>query len=79
MSEASDDNIIARCPECKRITFIAANIPVVMDKDMFKEVGELIKAGCSIEHITTEDFRKQAFRHSKGCSVRLENKRGRHG
>lgn len=59
----TDDNVVARKPCCNRVVFVAANLPEVMDREMYKEIGKLVKAGCTIEHMSTEDVRKAKF----GC------------
>ena len=62
-SKEPDDNVVVRCPNCKRVVVVAANIPIVMDTKMHKEIGALVQAGQVVEHITTEAVRKEKF----GC------------
>lgn len=64
-----EDAIIARCDVCKRVVFATVNIPRVMDTEMFKDIGKLIKDGCSVEHMTIANVRKSAF----GCRCHEQN------
>lgn len=68
MSDESD-NIAVRCGGCKQIVFIAVNRPVVMDTEAFNEIGKMIRGGCSVHHVTMEQFKKEPF----GCSCPKED------
>jgi hypothetical protein len=64
-----DDCIIARCNGCKRVVFIAVNRPRVMDKDMHRELADLLFCHRSdAEHMTVAEARKQQF----GCKCNEE-------
>lgn len=57
------DCIVARCGGCKRVVYAAVNEPHVVDTDQIREMGEMVRDGCTIEHMTAEEVRKSAF----GC------------
>lgn len=56
------DCIVVRC-FCKRIVFVAVNEPHVMDTEIFKDVGDLIRRGLNVEHMTVSEVRQSPF----GC------------
>jgi hypothetical protein len=57
VSEESDDNLVAKCPECLKVVFVVENSPAVMDAEMLKEIEKLIKVGFLIGHMTTKAMR----------------------
>lgn len=63
MSEEKEDCIAVRHPGCKRLVFVAINEPHVMNTQVFKDISEMIKDGCTVEHMTLTQFRKEPF----GC------------
>ena len=66
---AERDNIIARCPRCLGIVFVVVNHPMVVDRSVKREIGDMVSDGYLIEHMTREQFRKDAgaFGHNPPC------------
>lgn len=65
-SKPVNDNIVARCPKCKRVVFAAANLPSVMDRKKKQQIAEMLMEGYTVEHMTSEQVRASEF----GCDCK---------
>lgn len=58
------DCVIARCGGCKRVVYAAVNEPqVIASAGHIKEIYELVRKGCTVEHMPVFNVRKSDF----GC------------
>ncbi|MHC5058838.1 MAG: hypothetical protein ACYTKD_29635 [Planctomycetota bacterium] len=55
------DTIVVRKP-CGHVTFMVVNEPDVMSRATRAEIGALVAAGCTVEHMPVEEARRQVFR-----------------
>ncbi len=62
--DAAPSCVVVRTPCCKRVIFTAVNEPHVMDREYYKDFAELIRDGCSVEHMSVEAVRKDNW----GCN-----------
>lgn len=57
------DYVVVRCGSCKHIVYAAHNTPTVLDTETFKEIGKMLAEGCTSEHLSVIEVRKQEW----GC------------
>ncbi len=63
------EHIAARCPQCNRLIFIALNEPRVIDRETRKDIADMAIEGCTIEHLTIEEYRREVgFGHGSPCT-----------
>ena len=62
--DSEQDAIVVWTGCCHRAIYLAVNLPEVMDPYAMKEIGECVKQGCTVEHMSVESARKVPF----GCT-----------
>jgi len=63
---SKEDCIAIRCKGCHRLKYAVVNEARVMTSERFKEIGEFVSKGDTVEHMTPERVRKSAF----GCKCK---------
>lgn len=65
-TDEAKDCIVILCGGCRRVVYAAVNDPRVMDTAAIRSMGEIVRDGGIVEHMTAPQVRTSEF----GCTCK---------